>query len=307
MIVAVCADKGAPGVTTLATVLGMVWPTERVLLEADCSGGDLAFRLRHADGDRLLDPQPSVLALAADARRPLPTGGLLGYAQLSTLGVPVVPGALSPEAYAPMSRLWPQVAQAAADWTSTAIAHLGRLHPGDPALPVAKASTAVLLLTRADLEGLHRLRDRITELAGTLGDPSRDRSPVAVVVRARPGREAKAAVGQVRQLLGAAGLPIDVLGVFADDPDGLAGLRAGGLSRRLLGSELVRSGKALVETVLSWWPELVLPSTGSPSTMPPWTAGAAAPAFPPAVESVSALESGTSSTPVPTGSGPVSA
>lgn len=270
MIVSVCADKGTPGVTTLATVLAMLWPTERVLLEADCSGGDLAFRLRHADGDRLLDPQPSVLALAADARGPLPTGGLLSYAQPTTLDLPAIPGALSPEAYAPMNRLWPQVAQATADWTGTAIADVGRLHPGDPALPVAKESVAVLLLARPDLEGLYRLRDRLTELAGKLGDPSRDRSPVAVVVRARPGKEAKAAIGQVQQLLEAAGSPIRVLGVFADDPDGVAVLRAGELSRRLLGSELVRSGRALVEAVLSRWPQLqprsVNPSV--PSTAP---------------------------------------
>jgi len=267
MIVSVCADEGAPGVTTLATVLALVWPTERVLLEADCAGGDLAFRVRHAGGDRLLDPHPSVLSLAADARGALSTGGLLGYAQPTTLGVPVVPGALSPEAYAPMSRLWPQVAQAAVDWAGAAIADLGRLHPGDPALPVAKVSSAVLLLARPDLEGLYRLRDRVTELAGALGDPSRDRSPVAVVVRARPGGEAKAAVGQVRQLLEAAGSPIPVFGVFADDPDGVAGLRAGVVSRRLLGSELVRSGHALVEAVLSWWPQLYVPPA-EPSAAP---------------------------------------
>lgn len=279
MIVSVCADKGAPGVTTLATVLAMVWPTERVLLEADCSGGDLPFRLRHAhsdrgggggDNERLLDPQPSVLALAADARGPLPTGGLFGYAQPSTLGVPVIAGALSPEAFSPMTRLWPQVAQAAADWPGIVLADLGRLHPGDPALPVAKASVAVLLLTRADLEGLYRLRDRVAELAGTLGDPSRPRHPVGVVVRARPGREAKAAMGQVQQLLETAGSPIGVVGVFADDPGGEAGLRAGVVSRRLLGSELVRSGQALVEAVLSGWPQLHAPPTtpASPSIAP---------------------------------------
>jgi hypothetical protein len=256
MIVTVCADKGAPGVTTLATVLGMVWPAERVVLEADCSGGDLPFRLRHGDGDRLLDPRPSVLALAADARGPLAVGGLLGYAQPCTLGVPVVPGALSPEAFAPMGRLWPQVAQVAADWTGTAIADLGRLQPGDPALPIAQASHAVLLLTRPDVEGLYRLRDRVTELAGTLGVPQRDRSPVAVIVRAPAGKAAKAAVEQVRQVLNSFGSPIPVLGVFADDPTGAAALRVGMLTRRLLGSELIRSGRALTEALLQSWPEL---------------------------------------------------
>ena len=269
MIVSVCADKGAPGVTTLATVLAMAWPSERVLLEADCSGADLPFRLRHADRDRLLDPQPSVLALAADARGALPTGGLLRYSQPCSLGVPVIPGALSAEAFGPMARLWPQVAAAAVGWSGTVIADLGRFQPGDPALPVVKASTVVLLLARADLEGLYHLRERVTEIAGTVADPTQDRSPVAVVVRARPGRDGKAAIGQVQQLLNACGSAVPVMGLFADDPDGAAGLRAGTMSRRLLGCELVRSGAALAETLLSWWPQLRTTCAISPATTLP--------------------------------------
>ena len=31
MILAVCADKGSPGVTTLATALGVVWSIDRVV------------------------------------------------------------------------------------------------------------------------------------------------------------------------------------------------------------------------------------------------------------------------------------
>jgi hypothetical protein len=136
------------------------------------------------------------------------------------------------------------------------LADLGRLQPGDPALPVGKASTAVLVLTRADLAGLYRLRDRVAELAAAVGDPSRDRSPVAVVVRARPG-DGRAAVGAVRQVLEAAGSPIPILGVFAEDPAGAAALAAGQLSRRLLGSELIRSGRSLAEKALTWWPQLL--------------------------------------------------
>ena len=50
MIVAVGADKGAPGVTTAALALGMVWPTDRVVLDADPSGADLPFRCALAAG-----------------------------------------------------------------------------------------------------------------------------------------------------------------------------------------------------------------------------------------------------------------
>ena len=198
MIVSVCADKGAPGVTDLATVLGVVWPGARVVLEADCSGGDLPFRMTHADGDRLLDAQPSLLSLAADSRGEMSEAGLLRYSQPTTLGVPVVPGALSAEAFGPVARLWPRVAEAAAGWRGTVIADLGRLQPGDPAVTVARASTAVLLLARPDLAGLYHLRDRVAELAATMGDPALERSPVAVVVRTKTGSAAKDAVAQVR-------------------------------------------------------------------------------------------------------------
>ena len=259
MIVSVCADKGAPGVTDLATVLGVVWPGARVVLEADCSGGDLPFRMTHADGDRLLDAQPSLLSLAADSRGEMSEAGLLRYSQPTTLGVPVVPGALSAEAFGPVARLWPRVAEAAADWRGTVIADLGRLQPGDPAVTVARASTAVLLLARPDLAGLYHLRDRVAELAATMGDPALERSPVAVVVRTKTGSAAKDAVAQVRQMLEAAGSPVPVAGVFADDPAGVAMLRVGQPTARLLASDLMRSGQSLAQTLQSWWPQLVQP------------------------------------------------
>lgn len=257
MIVAVCADKGSPGVTDLATVLGLVWPGPRVLLEADCAGADLPFRMRHADGDRLLDAQPSVLSLAADSRGPLAEGGLSRYAQPTALGVPVVPGALSAEGFGPMARLWPRIADVAATSEGTAIADLGRYQPGNVAAPVARASTAVLVLARPDLAGLYHLRDRVGELAAALGDPGQERNPVAVVVRARSGAAGRAAVEQVRQVLEAAGSPVPVAGLFAEDPAAIALLREGVATRRLLGSDLVRSVQALTETVLGWWPQLL--------------------------------------------------
>ena len=272
MIVSVCADKGSPGVSDLATVLAVVWPGRRIVLEADCAGADLPFRLRHADGDRLLDAQPSVLSLAADCRGALPDGGLVGYAQPTTLGVPVVPGALSAEGFAPMARLWPQVAAAASGWDGMVIADLGRYQPGNAAAALARASTAVLLLARPDLPGLYHLRDRVGELAASLGDPSQDRHPVAVVVRARAGSAGRAALQQVRQVLAAAGSPVPVAGLFADDPAAITLLRQGVLSRRLLGSDLVRSAQALAATLIGWWPHLAAgpaaTSAAAPSSTP---------------------------------------
>jgi hypothetical protein len=76
-----------------------VWPNERVVAEMDPAGTDLALRLR-------LAPEPTILALAADARPGLP-GGVLRYAQPTVLGIPVVVGAETAERFGPMARLWP--------------------------------------------------------------------------------------------------------------------------------------------------------------------------------------------------------
>ncbi len=117
MIVSVCADKAsspsAAGVSTLALALGMAWPADRLVLEADPSGGDALFYLPHADGG-LLHPEPTLLSLTADARAHLDPRSLPDYAQPTSLGVPVILGPPTPEAFAPTGPLWPRLDEAAA-------------------------------------------------------------------------------------------------------------------------------------------------------------------------------------------------
>src|SRR6266700_3629649 len=67
-LVAIAADKGAPGVTTASLALATVWPRPVLLAECDAAGGDLFYRLPAADGGRL-DPQRGLLSLAVAARR----------------------------------------------------------------------------------------------------------------------------------------------------------------------------------------------------------------------------------------------
>ena len=61
--------------TTAAAALSVMWPGERVLLEADPSGGDLVLRLRNPQGGRLAIDR-AVTSLAADAREGIPAGAL---------------------------------------------------------------------------------------------------------------------------------------------------------------------------------------------------------------------------------------
>ena len=255
MILSVCSDKGSPGVSTLCTTLGTVWPGERAVVEMDPSGGDLAFRLRTAGTASRLSPSPSVLSLAAGARSGVPAQSLPQFGQPCSLGFAVVPGALTAEAYAPMARLWPQLAAICGQWQGTAIADLGRLQPGNPAITIARASTAVLLVARPTLEGLYHLRDRVNELSGMVGDANRERNPLAVVVVA-PSRDQSRATDEVKRMLDAAGSPVPMAGFLAHDPKGAAALWDGVPGKKLEKSALLASTRTLTQTLLSWWPEL---------------------------------------------------
>jgi len=259
MIISVCSDKGSPGVSTLATALGLVWPGERVLLDADAAGGDLPFRLWSAGPGaprERLSSSPSIASLATAARLGLTAAGPMPFAQDTSLGVPTVPGALSTERFRPLRGMWPRVAAELAAWPGAVIADLGRLQPGNDALPVAQQSTAVLLVTRVDLESLAHLRDRAAELAGSVGDPNQDRSPVGVVVTGPP-KARRFSLEQARQVLASIGSPVPVVGFLPYDPVGAQGLWAGVMTRRFAGSDLVRSTRAIAESVLASWPALV--------------------------------------------------
>lgn len=272
MILGVCSDKRSPGVTTAAVALSVMWPSERVLLEADPSGGDLALRLHDERGERLGSDR-GVTSLAADARDVLPGGAVVRYARPTSLGFPVLLAPLSAEGFEPMARLWPQIAAAAHAWQGTVIADLGRLQLRHASSPVAAAATGVLLLTRADTgEDLFHVRQRAHELAARLGQGPHGRSPLAVAVVC-PVRGAGDRVGQVQQALAsqATTSTIPVAGLLADDRRAVVELRAGVLTKRLLGSDLLKSATELAGTLTAWFPELVgMPAPPVVPTTTPW-------------------------------------
>ena len=69
-LIAIAADKGAPGVTTACLALSLVWPRPVLLAECDPAGGDLVYRLPAAGGGQL-DPGRGLLSLAVAVRRGL--------------------------------------------------------------------------------------------------------------------------------------------------------------------------------------------------------------------------------------------
>lgn len=253
MIVAVGSDKGSPGATTLATVLALAWPGDRVLVELDLRGADLPFRLMHASGQHM-PAQPSVAALAVAARPGGAPPVLEQFAHPTVLGVPVIHGEVSTRASSKVAPHLPAIAQLAAAWPGTVIADVGSLQPSNPALVVAKAASIVLLVMRATTEGLGHLRARVEELGEYVGDPRRERTSVGVVLVA-DSRDEGAAVHRTRALLESIGSPAPVVGVFRHDPASAAALWAGPLTPKLIKSPLLKSAGQLVTELWRLWPE----------------------------------------------------
>lgn len=259
MILAICSDKGAPGGTTLAMALGMVWPGQRAVVEADVAGGDLALRVRSESGE-FLTPTPSLASLSTAAR--MGTADPAVHSQLTSLQVPVVVGPPSARRYRAVRSTWPVVASSLAEWAGTAIADLGRLDAAIPDVPMAQSAALALLVTRYDVEGLARLRDRIDEQSVLPAPMDDGRTRVGVVVIA-PSRQADEAIDETQKVLDSVGSPVPVAGAVAWDPRSASALWAGSVTRRLAGGELIRSTRALAESIMIRWPEVAASIAGT--------------------------------------------
>jgi hypothetical protein len=258
VIVSVCSDKGSPGVTTLALLLGLLWPGEATVLEGDPSGGDLMLRLRPVSASRqeFLAPQPSVFTLAADIRSGLATGGPLSrYGQATSLGARVIPGPPQAHNSAHLRSLWPAVAAHLAQAPEMVFADLGRLQPAHGAWPLASASGVVLVLARPGAEGLYHLRERTAHLAAELGEHHAGRNPVAAVMLT-PAGERRRVVADAAAMLQAAGSPIPVAGWMADDPTAVASLLTGTITKKVSRGPLFGSAAELISTLQRLWPHL---------------------------------------------------
>jgi hypothetical protein len=251
VIVAVGSDKGSPGATTLATVLGLVWPGERLVCELDLRGADLPYRLLQPGGQHMR-AAPSIATLAVDARPGPRSPQLPDYTQATTLGVPVIRGEVSTRSASKVAPHVPAIAALAEAWPGAVITDVGSLQPTNPALVAAKAAAVVLLVTRSSTEALGRLRGRVEELTEYVGDPRRDRTSVGVVVLA-PQRDEDAAVDRTRALLNSIGSPAAVVGPFRYEPKAAAALWSERPDKKLLRSGMVRSTERLVREIERLW------------------------------------------------------
>lgn len=248
-LIAVAADKGSPGVTTTALVLGGVWPRRALVAECDPAGGDLVYRLPRAGGGPL-DPNVGVLSLAAGSRRGLTPEQVWAHTQVLHGGLEVLLGLANAEQSAGLGALWSGIGAALAALPDTdVLADLGRLSPGAPTQQLLTHAAAVVLVARATADQVAHVRDRAAALVRAC-EGAGATSPTISILLIAGERSAASAADQVRQLLRAQQSPADVLGVLAHDEAGAALLlgESTGLGRRRAErSLLVRSAREVAE------------------------------------------------------------
>jgi MinD-like ATPase involved in chromosome partitioning or flagellar assembly len=226
-LLALAAAKASPGVTTTAVALAAIWPAGRrvLLVEADPGGGDLAAWFG-------LAVEPGLVSLAA-ARRST-AWSVEGHAQPLPGGLPALPGPPGAEQATAALGLLPAELLAGLDELegTDVLVDLGRLDPGSPALPLARAARLLVLVARPTLAELQHLAHRVA----AMGEVRREVGVVLVGSGPYPVAEVARA------------LSVEVLGTLPHDRHGaalLAGASAGMPSLRR--TRVVRAARTLAD------------------------------------------------------------
>jgi hypothetical protein len=252
-LIAVAADKGAPGVTTTALSLAAVWPRPVLLAECDPAGGDLVYRLPAADGGRL-DQRRGLLSLAVAARRGLQPQQTWEHVQKLNGGLDVLTGVTNADQGAGLNLLWGPVGRVlAANAQADVIADCGRLGVDGPLYDLLAEAQLIVLVTRASLGEVVRLRDRAAAVAAGLRKRNRPglQSDVVVIADYRHFRTTTAEVGEALSQVSA---PARVVGGLADDAKG-ADLLRGEWGGKLDKSLLIRTARTIAENLVARLPD----------------------------------------------------
>ena len=252
-LVAFCAGKGSPGVTTSALALARAWPRPAVLAELDPSGGDLALRLTDGAGHHALAPRPGLLTWAAAGMSPNPP--VSDHVQLAG-AVTVLAGCAGADQATVLAPLWPRLATQLSGAPPDVLADLGRLFPGSAVEPVLAAADLVVVVAAGSVEGLVHARDRLRALHGG-GHGSDGRLALLLLTGDRAGRHV---AGEAAIVLSRDRIPATVVGFLADDPRGVEALVRGDRSARWARSLLARTATAVAATLIA------LSDAATPST-----------------------------------------
>ncbi len=250
-LIAVAADKGAPGVTTTATALAAVWPRPVVLAECDPAGGDIVYRLPGAHGGRL-DPRRGLLSLAVAARHGLAPAQVWEHAQRLRGGLDVLAGVANAEQGSGIEPLWGPVGGLLATLPQAdVIADCGRLGPDSPYYELLAQAAIVVLVIRPSLGEVLRLRDRVAAVALAVGRRGGHGARIGVLVVAER-RGFRRALAEVGHAVGGANSPVGLVGGIAYEPKSAQRLR-GEWGGRLDRSLLIRTARDAAAQLAGEW------------------------------------------------------
>jgi MinD-like ATPase involved in chromosome partitioning or flagellar assembly len=256
-LIAIAADKGAPGVTTAAVALAAVWPRPVLLAECDPAGGDLIYRFPAITGESL-DPRRGLLTLAVAARRGGPPDQVWEHTQKLHGGLDVLTGVTNAEQGSGLHLLWGPLGKLLASLSQAdVIADCGRIGADGPNYDLLAEATELVLVTRSSFGEVIRLRDRAASVMAAFEKRGRRGFRPSVLVRA-DFKDLRNAVGEVNQVVATTGAAT-VLGGIADDPRAAAGL-AGQWGGKLDKTMLMRSAREVVRHLVASLPGLEEPA-----------------------------------------------
>jgi hypothetical protein len=248
MLIAVCSDKGSPGVTTSALALAAAWSAPAVVVEADPSGGDLAMRIRASKA--ALPETPTVLTVATAARSNHERDLLDRHTHRLNKNVSVIPAPILREQMAGV-RDWELLSTALARCTQPVFADLGHLHSAAKAAAVAAQADLVIAVARPTATSVIRLRERLRRLGPDLG-ALRGCPPRLFPLLIASSRHGEAAVTDIQSILAdTPAKPFVVGGGFlALDPSAVRRLETGEEpAGRLARTALMRSARSVVDQI----------------------------------------------------------
>jgi len=236
MLLCLASVKGSPGVTTTALAVAARWPGswQRVLVEADPAGGDLAARYG-------LLLTPGLVSLAAAARRSTDADLVFEHAQQLPGGLPVVAGPARPDqARAALAAVCGADGQAGVLGGFTgrgdvvAIVDCGRLDHDPVTTGVIAAADQLLLVAHPRADVLAHLAARAAEVAA---GPAHTR--LLLVGAGYPASEVAREVG------------LSVLAGVPHDPRTAAALSGHAVARPRVRSRLARTAARIATELAS--------------------------------------------------------
>ena len=170
-VVSFCSLKGAPGITTLACLVGATWPAPRraMVVECDSSGGDLGVRFQ-------LSAKAGWTSFVASARRTQSGVAIEPHLQKLPGGLDVLTGSVGadgPDAVKSIAALLAS-AESSPEGQWDVLIDLGRVIAGDGrASACLSQSDAIVLGVRSDAASVMHVRESAPRLfaryAGRVG------------------------------------------------------------------------------------------------------------------------------------------